>query len=61
VSYELHAEPDGAPRGYAQSYEKDKGETTRLLQHVSRIPEGSSGQDENVQIEDVGDTDEFDA
>ena len=22
VSYELHAEPDGAPRGYAQSYEK---------------------------------------
>jgi hypothetical protein len=40
---------------------KDKGETTRLLQHVSRIPEGSSGQDENVQIEDVGDTDEFDA
>jgi hypothetical protein len=26
VSYELHAEPDGAPRGYAQSYEK--GENT---------------------------------
>jgi hypothetical protein len=22
VEYELHAEPDGAPRGYAQSYEK---------------------------------------
>jgi hypothetical protein len=22
VNYELHAEPDGAPRGYAQSYEK---------------------------------------
>ncbi len=22
VDYELHAEPDGAPRGYAQSYEK---------------------------------------
>ena len=22
VSYEFHAEPDGAPRGYAQSYEK---------------------------------------
>jgi hypothetical protein len=22
VAYELHAEPDGAPRGYAQSYEK---------------------------------------
>src|SRR5207247_8409738 len=22
VSYELHAEPDGAPAGYAQSYEK---------------------------------------
>jgi hypothetical protein len=22
VSYELHAEPDGAPRGYAESYEK---------------------------------------
>lgn len=27
VSYEAHAEPDGAPRGYAQSYEK--GEATR--------------------------------
>ncbi len=25
VSYELHAEPDGAPRGYAQSYEKGEG------------------------------------
>ena len=24
VSYELHAEPDGAPRGYAQSYEKGR-------------------------------------
>ena len=22
VNYELHAEPDGAPRGYAESYEK---------------------------------------
>jgi hypothetical protein len=25
VSYEAHAEPDGAPRGYAQSYEKGSG------------------------------------
>jgi hypothetical protein len=25
VSYEFHAEPDGAPRGYAQSYEKGDG------------------------------------
>jgi hypothetical protein len=25
VNYELHAEPDGAPRGYAQSYEKRPG------------------------------------
>jgi hypothetical protein len=25
VGYELHAEPDGAPRGYAQSYEKKEG------------------------------------
>jgi hypothetical protein len=25
VSYEFHAEPDGAPRGYAQSYEKASG------------------------------------
>ena len=24
MSYELHAEPDGAPRGYAQSYEKGR-------------------------------------
>ena len=28
VNYELHAEPDGAPRGYAESYEKkDAAET----------------------------------
>jgi hypothetical protein len=27
VSYEFHAEPDGAPRGYAQSYEKGAGTT----------------------------------
>lgn len=25
VAYEAHAEPDGAPRGYAQSYEKGDG------------------------------------
>jgi hypothetical protein len=25
VNYELHAEPDGAPRGYAESYEKVDG------------------------------------
>ena len=25
LNYELHAEPDGAPRGYAQSYEKRTG------------------------------------
>lgn len=25
VDYEFHAEPDGAPRGYAQSYEKSAG------------------------------------
>jgi hypothetical protein len=25
VAYEAHAEPDGAPRGYAQSYEKGAG------------------------------------
>jgi hypothetical protein len=27
VSYELHGEPDGAPRGYADSYEKGQGAT----------------------------------
>jgi len=27
VSYEFHAEPDGAPRGYAQSYEKGDGKS----------------------------------
>ena len=27
VSWEFHAEPDGAPRGYAQSYEKGQGTT----------------------------------
>jgi hypothetical protein len=25
VNWEFHAEPDGAPRGYAQSYEKSQG------------------------------------
>ena len=28
VNYELHAEPDGAPRGYAQSYEKKEATRT---------------------------------
>ncbi len=28
VSYEAHAEPDGAPRGYAQSYEKGSDRAT---------------------------------
>jgi hypothetical protein len=27
VAYEFHAEPDGAPRGYAQSYEKGDGKS----------------------------------
>ena len=28
VNYELHAEPDGAPRGYAESYEKENAKET---------------------------------
>jgi len=28
VSYEFHAEPDGAPRGYAETYEKGQGSET---------------------------------
>jgi hypothetical protein len=28
VAFEAHAEPDGAPRGYAQSYEKGTGRAT---------------------------------
>jgi hypothetical protein len=28
VNYELHAEPDGAPAGYAESYEKRNGVAT---------------------------------
>ena len=28
VNYELHAEPDGAPRGYAESYEKKEATAT---------------------------------
>jgi hypothetical protein len=28
VNYELHAEPDGAPRGYAESFEKRNGVAT---------------------------------
>jgi hypothetical protein len=33
VNYELHAEPDGAPRGYAESYEKGqrKGQASGTL------------------------------
>lgn len=27
VSYEFHAEPDGAPRGYAETYEKGQGKS----------------------------------
>ena len=27
VNYEIHAEPDGAPRGYAESYEKGQATT----------------------------------
>ena len=27
VGYELHAEPDGAPRGYAESYEKEEAKS----------------------------------
>jgi hypothetical protein len=27
VNYELHGEPDGAPRGYADSYEKGQGQS----------------------------------
>ena len=28
VNYELHAEPDGAPRGYAESFDKQNGKQT---------------------------------
>jgi hypothetical protein len=28
VNYEFHAEPDGAPRGYAETYEKKNGTET---------------------------------
>ena len=28
VNYELHAEPDGAPRGYAESFDKQSGKQT---------------------------------
>ena len=28
VNYELHAEPDGAPRGYAESFEKNSSQAT---------------------------------
>jgi hypothetical protein len=27
VNYELHGEPDGAPRGYAESFEKNQGQS----------------------------------
>ena len=28
MDYELHAEPDGAPRGYAETFDKQDGKTT---------------------------------
>ena len=30
VNYELHAEPDGAPQGYAESYEKKDAQSRRV-------------------------------
>src|SRR5207244_1907383 len=36
VNYELHAEPDGAPRGYAESYEK--GQTVSQAQGTLTAP-----------------------
>jgi hypothetical protein len=58
VNYELHAEPDGAPRGYAESFEKKDGKEAAsgdalgrwLLQDVARIPEGPGAQDQDVSV-----------
>ncbi len=40
IDYEFHAEPDGAPRGYAQSYEKSHGpgQNSTLRRAVQRDP-----------------------
>ena len=42
VNYEFHAEPDGAPRGYAQSYEKADGGRQRI-RHVDGAVPGIHG------------------
>ena len=61
VNYELHAEPDGAPRGYAQSYEK--GRATSQASGTLTVPfsgihgwywENPSGQEVTVTLKSAG-------
>ena len=61
VNYEFHAEPDGAPRGYAQSYEKKDGMTGAsgtLTAPFSGIHgwfwQNTTGQDQTVTLTSAG-------
>jgi len=60
VNFELHAEPDGAPRGYAESYEKGRnGQASGTL--TAPFPgihgwywENASGQEVTVTLRSAG-------
>ena len=61
MNYELHAEPDGAPRGYAQSYEKKdgvSGASGTLTAPFSGIHgwywENTTGQDATITLTTAG-------
>ena len=61
VNYELHAEPDGAPAGYAQSYEKKNGFTRASGTLTAPFPgihgwywENTTGQPVTVTLKTAG-------
>jgi hypothetical protein len=61
VNYELHAEPDGAPRGYAQSYEKKNAVPNSSGTLTAPFPgihgwfwENTSGQPVTVTLKSAG-------
>ena len=53
VNYELHAEPDGAPRGYAESYEKVNARTTASGTLTAPFPGIHGWYWENTEDHDV--------
>jgi hypothetical protein len=61
VNYEFHAEPDGAPRGYAETYEKKSGVETASGTLTAPFPgihgwywENTSGRDITVTVSAAG-------